>query len=39
MAKKKYVAPRAKMKGNTKMLVIAAIHKGCPSSAAKSKKG
>jgi len=39
MAKKKYAPPRTKMKGNTKSLVVGAIHKGCPSSAGRFKKG
>ena len=37
--KKKYVSPRARKKGDTKSLVVAAIHKGCPSSSARTKKG
>ena len=37
--KKVYTPPKAKMKGDTKRLVVAAIHKGCPSSAARVKKG
>jgi hypothetical protein len=39
MAEKRYVPPAVKMQGNTKLLIVAAIHKGCPSSSAKSKKG
>lgn len=35
----KYSPPSAKMKGDTKALVVAAVHKGCPSSSARSKKG
>jgi hypothetical protein len=38
MAKKKYVPPRTKMKGDTKSLVVAAIHKGCSSSSARANK-
>lgn len=34
-----YVKPGVKMKGNTKTLVVAAIHKGCPTSSARTKKG
>lgn len=37
--KKPYAPPRAKMKGDTKTLVVAAIHKGCPSSSSRAKKG
>jgi hypothetical protein len=37
--KKKYIPPRSKMKGDTKSLVVAAVHKGCPSSTARIKKG
>ncbi len=39
MAKGSYAPPRANMKGDTKSLVVAAIHKGCPSSSARIKKG
>ena len=39
MAQKKYVQPRAKMKGNTKLLVVGAIHKGCSSGSSRFKKG
>jgi len=39
MAMKKYVRPRAKTKGNTSLLVVAAIHKGCPSTSSRFKKG
>jgi hypothetical protein len=39
MAKKIYSPPKTKMVGNTKQLIVAAIHKGCNSSAARSKKG
>lgn len=37
--KKEYVPPKAKMKGNTRHLIVGAIHKSCPSSSARVKKG
>lgn len=37
--KKIYIPPKAEMKGDTKSLIIAAIHKGCPSSSSRTKKG
>ena len=39
MEEKNYIPPRAKMKGDTKSLVVAAVHKGCSSSSARTKKG
>jgi len=39
MKKKIYVPPRIEKKGDTKNIVIAAVHKGCSSSTAKAKKG
>jgi hypothetical protein len=36
---KQYVSPKAKVKGNTKHLIVGAIHKSCPSSSAGVKKG
>jgi len=39
MIKKKYVRPQARMRGDTKLLIVAAIHKGCPSTTSRFKKG
>ncbi|MFA4890053.1 MAG: hypothetical protein WC587_00240 [Candidatus Paceibacterota bacterium] len=36
---KQYVPPKAEAKGNTKNLVVGAIHKSCSSSSARVKKG
>lgn len=36
---KKYTPPKILKKGNTKLVIVATVHKGCSSSSAKSKKG
>ena len=36
---KQYVPPKAIAKGDTKNLIVGAIHKSCPSSSARAKKG
>jgi hypothetical protein len=36
---KPYEKPKAIQRGTTKHLIVAAIHKGCPSSGGRTKKG
>jgi len=37
--KKSYAKPSARKRGSTKLVIVAAIHKGCSSSTARNKKG